>query len=130
MAYKLASDDFGVMRYSATPLQDMARWLERKPAKTVLRALEAVIGVGLVATFDHQDERYVFQADWQTWQKITHPRQTKQPAPADLALDRNTLWLFSHHPKGGKLTSWKPSEDWKKTGSLMELNRESTGSAA
>jgi hypothetical protein len=128
--YKLAADDFGVMRYSAMPLQDVARWLERKPARHVLKALDEVIRVGLVQVFEHQGERYVYQADWQTWQKITHPRQTKQPAPPLDAIDPNTLWLFSHHPKGGKLPSWQHPDERKKTGSRPEADREQTGSAA
>jgi hypothetical protein len=111
LMYKLASDDFGVMRFSATPLQDAARWLEQQPAKRILRALAAVRSVGLIKSFDHQGQGYVFDPVWQTWQKITHPRQTKQPRPNDAYLDLNTQYLFSHHPKGAKLTSWQhPSE--------------------
>lgn len=130
LVYKLASDDFGVMRFSAVTLQEAADWLERKPSRLVQAALERVRLTGLVQTFEHQGRQYCYQADWQTWQKITHPRQTKQPAPPLEALDRNTLWLFSHHPKGGKLPSWKPSDDWKKTGSLLDLNRKETGNTA
>lgn len=105
--YKLASDDFGVMRFSATPLQDAALWLERRPARAVLKALEQVCDVGLLGRFTHQDQTYVYQRDWQTWQKITFPRQTKQPAPSLNSLDLNTQWLFEHHPNGGKLSSWQ-----------------------
>lgn len=128
--YKLAADDFGVMRFSAMPLQDLALWLERKPAKMVLRALERIRAIGLIQTFDHQKQTYAFQADWQTWQKITHPRQTKQPAPPLEVLDLNTLWLFSHHPKGGKLPSWQHPDERKKTGSAPVAHPEETGSLA
>jgi hypothetical protein len=105
--YKLAADDFGVMRFSAAPLQDAARWLERKSSRAVLKALETVYSVGLVSRFEHQGQTYVYQADWQTWQKITYPRPTKQPAPPLEALDLNTAWLFSHHPNGGRIGSWQ-----------------------
>jgi hypothetical protein len=130
LVYKLAADDFGVMRFSATPLQDAARWLERQPAKRILRALEAVRDVHLVKSFDHQGQAYVFDPVWQTWQKITHPRQTKQPAPPLGSLDLNTLWLFSHHPKGGKITSWQHPNERKKTWSALETDPEKTGSVA
>lgn len=123
--YKLASDDFGVMRFSATPLQDAALWLEKKPAKAVLRALETLCEVGLIARFTHQGQTYVYQADWQTWQKITYPRPTKQPAPNAAALDINTAWLFAHHPEGGRLPSWQdPSLVTEKSGKRTGKNRE------
>lgn len=128
LIYKLASDDFGVMRFSAVALQDAALWLEQKPAKLVHRALEAVYSVGLVRVFEHQGRAYVYQHDWQDWQKITHPRKTKQPAPPRYLLERNTQWLFSHHPDGGKLKSWKaPEEFLVETGSKPELLRVATG---
>lgn len=125
MMYKLASDDFGVMRYSALTLQEAARFLEKRPARTVLRGLESVHEVGLIDTFEHQGRTYCYQTDWQTWQKITHPRQTRQPAPICERCDRNTRWLLSHHPKGGRLKSWQAPDDWKeKTGSTPGEKRE------
>src|SRR5678809_698027 len=72
LVYKMSADDFGVMRYSATPLQDTALWLERQPAKVIIKALDAVRAVGLVDAFQHQGQTYVFDPAWQTWQKITH----------------------------------------------------------
>lgn len=110
LTYKLAADDFGVMRFSPVTLQEAEQRLERKPAKTVARALASVHGAGLIDTFGHQGRIYCYDPHWQTWQKITHPRQTTQPPPLpDLLLrcDLNTRWLFSHHPKGGQLKSWK-----------------------
>jgi hypothetical protein len=133
LIYKLASDDFGVMRFSPVALQDAADWLEARPARVVERALQRVIDVGLIHAFGHQGRIYVYQFDWQTWQKITHPRKTKQPAPPLDILDRNTQWLFAHHPDGGKLKGWKAPEDFResvpeKTGSKPELLRVATGS--
>lgn len=121
LIYKLAADDFGVMRFSALSLQEAARFLEQRPARTVLRGLEAVHKVELIRTFDHQGRAYCYQTDWQTWQKITHPRQTKQPAPPLTMCDLNTRWLFSHHPKGGKIS-------WQAPDGFQDKNRESTGS--
>jgi hypothetical protein len=116
--YKLAADDFGVMRFSATPLQDAARWLEEQPSKRILRALASVVAVGLVQSFEHQGQAYVFDPVWQTWQKIIYPRATKQPAPPRDALDLNTRWLFEHHPKGAKLTSWQHPDERQHSGKL------------
>lgn len=110
LLYKLSADDFGIMRFSAATLREAADWLNAKPERVVLRALERVQRVGLFQTFEHQRRTYCYQWDWQSWQKITHPRQTKQPLPpADIieTCCKHTQWLFSHHPIGGKLTSWK-----------------------
>lgn len=129
LSYKLAADDFGVMRFSAITLQEAARFLERKPAKIVMRALETVRDVALIQTFDHQDRLYCYDRAWQTWQKITHPRQTKQPAPPLETCDLNTQFLFTLHPNGGKLSSWQhPSLRPKKGGSTPEVLPEATGS--
>lgn len=115
LMYKLAADDFGVMRSSAAPLQSAAAFLEKRPTKAVIKALDAVRAVGLVQTFTHQGTAYLYQSDWQTWQKILYPRGTKQPAPPLDWLDLNTQWLFQHHPDGGKLPSWQhPAERTRK----------------
>lgn len=122
LMYKLASDDFGVMRFSSAPLIAGATFLEKRSPRAVLKALERVRQVELVRTFEHQGTDYLYQWDWQTWQKITHPRSTKQPKPpAELlaGCDANTRWLFTFHPKGGRLKSWQAHAE----------NREDTGSS-
>lgn len=124
--YKLASDDFGVMRFSPTPLKEAADFLEAKSDRLVQRGLEVVRDVGLILTFEHQSRVYCFQRDWQTWQKITHPRATMQPAPPLDIVDLNTQWLLTLHPKGGKLTSWQHPDNRKKTGSSSEVVRENS----
>lgn len=126
--YKVAADDFGVMRFSAITLQDAARFLEARSQRLVLRALEAVRDVGLIQTFSHQERMYCFQHDWQTWQKLTHPRKTKQPAPDRSLLDLNTKWLYSLHPDGGKLKSWKAPDGFLvQTGNASSLLRVAAG---
>ncbi len=46
-----------------------------------------------------------------------------------MACDANTRWLFTHHPKGGKLRSWQaPDPDREKTGSKPGVDPEKTGS--
>jgi hypothetical protein len=100
---RLACDDFGVMRASANTLQGAARFLERKPLKTVQRALVAVERVGLLQSFEFEGRAYVFQADWQDWQKVTYPRGTLHPKPPAEMLaicSSSTQELFSKHPGG------------------------------
>lgn len=137
--YKLAADDFGVLRFSASPLQAAATFLEKRPTKTILAALGRLRDVELVKAFTHQGAEYIFQPDWQTWQKITHPRQTKQPAPPVELCDAHTAWLLTLHPKGGRLKSWqapdtlpkkpaKPGEVREDTGSSPEVLPDNTGS--
>jgi hypothetical protein len=126
IVYKLAADDFGVMRYAAAPLQKTARWLEDQPAKRLLRALDAIRAVGLVLSFEHQGQTYIFDPVWQTWQKVTYPRSTKQPAPPIDRVDMNTSWLVEHHPEGGRLSSWQhpsllPDKSGKKHRNAPEL---------
>lgn len=130
LGYKLAADDFGVMRFSALSLQEAAEWLEKRRPKQIQAALARVKAVGLIDTFEHQGRLYCFDPVWQTWQKITHPRQTKQPAPPLDRVDLNTRWLLKHHPKGGRLQSWQaPDLHPKDAGRKPGAHREETGSA-
>src|SRR5262245_60899715 len=71
--YLLSADDFGVMRCSATTLRSDNAFLGMKPERMVARWLEAVVAVGLVLTFEHQGRRYVYQPDWQDYQKVRWP---------------------------------------------------------
>jgi hypothetical protein len=83
--YLLSADDFGVMPAQAIVLQADNRALRKKPSKTVQKALETLITVGLIRVFLHQGERYVWQHDWQDWQGLRHARNTVMPAPSDLS---------------------------------------------
>lgn len=101
--YMLSADDFGVMRASAVTLQADNDHLANRPAKVVQRALEVVIKSGLVREFEHQKRRYIYQHDWQFWQKVAYPRTTTNPPPSAEALtgcDDSTRRLFSIHPGG------------------------------
>jgi hypothetical protein len=102
--YMLSADDFGVMRASVVTLQADNDAIHARPARVVERALEHVIAVALVKTFEHQGRRFLYQYDWQTWQKVEYPRATLEPVPPSetLALcDAVTQLLFGLHP-GGK----------------------------
>lgn len=96
--YVLAADDFGVMPASAIVIQAHNRNLRQRPTRAIQKALEAVIAAGLVLTFNHQGERYVWQPDWNDWQQIRYPRTTVWPLPEDCNLaTKATVKLFSHH---------------------------------
>jgi len=110
--YLLSADDFGVMRCSAVTLQaDNDALAARKPAQ-LSRALNALIARGLVHLFDHQGRKYVYQRDWNTFQKVTFPRRSDNPPPPheEVALcDAPTQELFSLHP-GGKRAPKRPEK--------------------
>lgn len=101
--YLLSADDFGVMHATSHALQNDNLHLAHRPAKVVTRCLEALIKSGLVRRFEHQGQPYVFQHDWQKWQKVEYPRATINPCPsgADLDVcDPATRDLFEKHPGG------------------------------
>lgn len=109
--YKLSADDFGVMLFSPRPLRADNDFLDEKPAKTVMRWLERVRDIGLLVTFEHQDQTYCCQWDWQRWQKVEYPRPTVHPKPDPDTLakcDDATRLLFSIHPGGQRAPSLKP----------------------
>lgn len=110
--YLLSSDDFGVMRASGAKLQADNFVLERRPKRVVQAALERLITVGLLHTFEHQGERYVFQHNWQRFQGVEYPRATLEPKPPAEALrkcDDATRALFEKHPGGAGKRRGQPS---------------------
>jgi hypothetical protein len=128
----LSSDDFGVMRLSATTVQADNDAFAAKGAKMVQRALDRLAIVGLIRTFQHQNRTYCYQHDWQDWQKVRYPSKTIHPCPPADALaecSRDTQWLFSFYPGGGdKLPSWKAPKEWEHSrkipGKFLEEPRE------
>lgn len=101
--YLLSADDFGVMRATAVTLQADSDALEARTPKAVERALQHLIDKELVHEFEHQGKRFIFQADWQKWQKVEYPRATNAPKPPSESLERcdpTTRELFSKHPGG------------------------------
>lgn len=101
--YLLSADDFGVMRLSSVPLRADNDYLETLSDRLVERMLQRVIEVGLARKFQHQGKSYVYQHDWQDYQKVKWPSRTINPAPPEEQLaecsDRTRL-LFSVHPGG------------------------------
>ena len=101
--FLLSADDFGVMRGTHLPLQDDNDHLANRPAKVVRRCLDALVTCGLLRRFEHQGKPYVYQHDWQDWQKVNYPRATTLPKPPAAALeqcDEATKRLFMLHPGG------------------------------
>jgi hypothetical protein len=110
--YLLSADDFGVMRATAAPLQEGNDVLALKKPIVVQRALDLLVTIGLLQSFEHQGRRYVYQTDWQSWQHIDWPRATIHPKPNDDAVarcDAATRKLFSRHP-GGKVGKHLPRD--------------------
>jgi hypothetical protein len=106
--YLISADDFGVMRASAVTLQADNDHLSNRPAKVIQRCIEALVKPdGLLRTFEHQGRRYIYQHDWQSWQKVSYPRTTNNPKPPEEALagcDEPTQKLFAVHPGGAGRT--------------------------
>ena len=98
--YVLAADDFGVMRAEAVAFQAAHDGLSGRPAKAVQRCIERLVEVGLVAAFAHQGSRYLYQADWQDFQRVRYPLRTMHPLPAAAEVSAKTRRLWSVHPGG------------------------------
>jgi len=99
--YILSADDFGVMRKSAVTVQADNDHLANRPQKVVQRCLDALVKARLLRTFEHQQRVYVYQPDWQDFQRIGYPRGTSQPLPAPEQLvdcSPKTRELFKRHP--------------------------------
>ena len=98
--YVLAADDFGVMRAAAVAFQAAHDGLNGRPAKAVQRCIERLVKVGLVAAFTHQGSRYLYQADWQDFQRVRYPLRTMHPLPDAAEVSAKTRHLWSVHPGG------------------------------
>lgn len=96
----LSADDFGVMRGTHHPIQNDNDHLAGRPAKTIQRCLDALVSCGLLDRFEHQGKCFVFQPDWQSWQKVSYPRTTTHPCPPISGCDVATQRLFTVHPGG------------------------------
>jgi hypothetical protein len=88
-------------------LQSVCDALAMKKPQVVARALDHVVSVGLIQTFTHQDQPYLFQWDWQDWQKVKWPSKTINPKPPLESLSPETQWLFQVFP-GGEQVPKKP----------------------
>ena len=101
--YVLGADDFGVMRADAVAFQAAHDALCARPAKAIKRCIERLVEVGLVAAFAHQGSRYLYQTDWQDFQRVRYPLRTVHPLPAAAEVSAKTQHLWSVHPGGAKV---------------------------
>lgn len=106
--YLLSADDCGVMVAEAVKLQADNRALRNRPKARVQAALEAVISIGLLATFDHQGQRYVCQFDWQDRQQIRYPRNSVHPVPPPDVLGQCSTETRNHFTKKRKVSAESP----------------------
>lgn len=112
--YILSADDGGVMRMSGLTIQADNDALARRPLKAIEKALQALVDVKLVLTFDHQGRRYLCDPLWQQYQKVQWPRPTQNPMPPEdvlakcaeetrVLLERILKRSRSDHGKGHRL---------------------------
>ncbi len=101
--YVLAADDFGVMRAEAVAFQAAHDALSERPARAIKRSIERLVKAGLVAAFVHQGSRYLYQTDWQDFQRVRYPLRTMHPLPVAAEVSAKTRHLWSVHPGGVKL---------------------------
>lgn len=122
--YLLSADDFGVMRATPLAFQNDNDHLANRKVREIQRCIDRLVACGLVRTFEHQGKPYLYQLDWQKWQKVDYPRATLQPKPPDDALvdcSPMTQQLFEMHP-GGKGEKFK-----RRKGDVEETFPESSG---
>ena len=103
--YVLGADDFGVMRADAVAFQAAHDALSGRPARAVQRSVERLVKAGLVGAFAHQGSRYLYQADWQDFQRVRYPLRTMHPLPAAAEVSAKTRHLWSVHPGGVRVPS-------------------------
>ena len=118
--YVLAADDFGVLRASPVAIQAASTALEQRPSRTITKCLDRLIAVDLVRTFTHQGDRYLYQPDWQEFQKVRFPARTMCPLPLDTEVSAPTAQLWDKHPGGrrtddGRASDVRPSDDSRAT---------------
>lgn len=100
MQYQLSADDFGVCPAEAVKLQGESLALQREPLKRIQEQIDQLVAVGLCGTFTDGSRRYIFQFDWQDFQKIKHPSKTAlPPVPSELLTQctPSTQALFTEH---------------------------------
>jgi hypothetical protein len=101
LTYQLTADDYGVMRKSAMTIQASCDALAGEKSKAIDASLDRIVACGLVKKFEHQGRTYVYQSDWQNFQRVKHPRDTMQPLPPDdviASCSSATRKLFAQHP--------------------------------
>lgn len=97
MQYQLSADDYGVCPADASKFRGDNPALREETDRKVQAAIEAVVKVGLVGAFMDGRLRYLYQPDWQDWQRIKWPTETTYPMPTAEVLAKcspSTVELF------------------------------------
>ena len=133
--YVLTADDFGVLRASPLAIQAASTALEHRTRRTIATCLDRLITVGLVRTFTHQGDRYLYQPDWQDFQKVRFPAWTMHPIPRDADVSTQTAQLWDKHPGGrrtddGRASDERPSDDSRATVARQTDDRRASVSPA
>lgn len=101
--YQLSSDDFGVCPALAAKLQGDNDALHAEPEKRIQAEIENLIAINLCQVFTDGRRRYLYQWDWQDWQRLKHATSTTlPPVPAELLekCSPKTRKLFADfHPR-------------------------------
>lgn len=119
-AYVLTADDFGVLLNHPMALQQANRAIKPKPPRVVKRAIEHLLAVGLVQGFEWERQPYLYQWDWQYWQRIVYPRRTLLPRPPIERCCLDTKWLLSHHPGGKPIGRASAPDGWQISETISE----------
>ena len=105
--YLLSADDFGVLPMTAVAVQRDNDTLEARPGARIRRALQALVACGLLWTFTHQQKPYLYQPDWQDWQRVKWPGRTLHPCPPVGTVSAATHQLLQAHPGGRSVPAAK-----------------------
>lgn len=101
--YQLSADDFGVCPALAEKLQGDNDALYAEPQRRVQAAIERLVAVNLCQVFADGRRRYLYQWDWQDWQRLKHATATSLPPIPSALLEKcspKTRALFAQfHPK-------------------------------
>jgi hypothetical protein len=84
--YQLTADDYGVCPAAAAKFQGDNPALAKETQKRIQGEIENLIRVGLCGVFQDGSQRYLYQADWQDFQKIEWPTETSYPQIPQLEL--------------------------------------------
>ena len=124
--YVLGADDFGVMRADAVAFQAAHDALSMRPAGAIAKCIERLVEAGLVAGFEHQRARYLYQWDWQDFQRVRFPARTLHPLPASAEVSARTHHLWSVHPGGARVPAL-PKDFGTASAQLRKLFRRTSG---
>ena len=127
--YVVATDDFGVMRADVVAFQAAHDALSTRPAGEIAKCVERLVETGLVAAFEHQGARYLYQWDWQDFQRVRFPARTLHPLPASAEVSARTHHLWSVHPGGARVPALPRSSDTA-SAQLRKLFRRTSGEPA